>query len=118
MEQQEVNVKENISPLIQEPIKDTRRKDTIWKFELPFFTGPRFTDVVKFNVPMGSKFVSVDWQGEKIVAWFICHPKKDPVQREEFRLVGTGTEAFRVLSWTHVTTLQRDGLVWHIFRNG
>lgn len=113
MDQENTKINETISIPIQ---SDQQMHSSIWKFELPFF-GPPIKDLITFNVPLDSKFLYVDFQDDVIFAWFMVNPEKDKVQGEEFRIVGTGHDAFKVTSWTHAATLQKIGFVWHIFRN-
>jgi len=82
---------------------------TIWKFPLTI------TDEFDMVLPEGATFLSAQLQNNEPMAWFLLDPAA-PMVTTPFRIAGTGHPVPDHDRLRYLTTFQKDGLVWHLFR--
>lgn len=83
--------------------------ETIYKYHLM----PR--DMQPVEMPQGARLLSAQYQGGYLCLWAIVDTEAPGVQRS-IRIVGTGHDATDC--GDYVSTVQQDGLVFHIFDKG
>lgn len=66
-------------------------------------------------VPKGAKLLSVQQQRGSIVAWFVVDPAVRYREVISVRVCGTGHDAPDLNHYCHVSTVQIDEFVWHVF---
>lgn len=84
---------------------------TIWKFPL------EVTDLQRIPLPMWNKKLCAQFQGDILCLWAIVDPTS-PMQEERIWIFGTGQPIpvdFFTSARQYFGTVQRDGLVWHVF---
>jgi hypothetical protein len=81
----------------------------IWKFQMHHYSRPTF------QLPLGSQFLSVQNQGEKLVLWFLVNPS-NPKEDRAFYVYMTG-ETIPTNPGTYLGTVQFDNgsFVFHVF---
>lgn len=82
----------------------------IWKQQIII------TDRVSVFVPKGSEILSFQLQNGEPTIWFLCN--SDQQQEERFlEIFGTGNPIYSDMgvSRKFIGTIQKDGLVWHLF---
>lgn len=86
---------------------------TIHKYAMPA-PGERWS----VDIPKGAWFLSMQLQGDALVAWFMVDDM-DPKEKREFTTVGTGFALpADALKWDHFGTVQVGAFVWHVFEVG
>lgn len=81
---------------------------TIWKFPL------EITDTQQINVPVGTTFISSQFQNGVLCLWGIVNPDNILVQRT-IDIIGTGNPFRHPYTSKFIATVQQGPLVWHIF---
>ncbi len=92
---------------------------TIWKKQL-FLNG----SVQNIQIPKGSEILNIQFQGDLPTIWFLVPDTQAENQKRKFIIYLTGQEIQEMysplypekpLDQNHIGTLQRSGLVYHIF---
>lgn len=92
--------------------------DTIFKYELV----GNFGDKHCTTVPLGSRVLDIEFQGDVIYLWAIVdtnYEQKYVYKKTEelvFEIYGTGWEITDPDRLTHVKTLHVNDYVWHVFK--
>jgi len=90
-------------------------------------------NIYKYYLPMGLKpivqihaeadILSIQFQEDNITIWAMVNTDNSMVDRQ-FYILGTGhgipeevEYAVQHNSFKHISTVQKDGFVWHIFEN-
>ncbi len=81
---------------------------TTYKYFIPI------GDLVRIELPEGSKLLHIGAQGPGIYAWFLVLPENPDTERI-FRVYGTGH--YIEQSWEHRGTVQIGEFVWHVFED-
>jgi hypothetical protein len=80
--------------------------EVIWKF--PIQVGDTW-----LSIPGTWKALSAQLQDEQLCLWVLVDPLEPPVA-VPVRVIGTGW-LHDMHGWEHLSTVQRDGYVWHVF---
>lgn len=66
------------------------------------------------ELPKDFKPLRVDFQGEQLCLWAIVDPENKKVAYD-FYIAGTGWEDSELNNLIYISTVFKDGFVWHIF---
>jgi len=83
----------------------------IWKYELDI------VNAQTVEMPPDSTILSVQEQNGVLVMWVMCIMAGCAKVHRNINIVGTG-HSIRIPPGKYIGTVQRDGLVWHIFDCG
>lgn len=83
---------------------------TIHKYAIPI------EDSFSFSMPIGARILAFQTQNGRPVLWALVDTEND-TERRKFVIRGTGNPILSeaVDSDVHIGTIQKDGLVWHLF---
>jgi hypothetical protein len=82
----------------------------IWKYIIPL------NDRFEIHSPKGAQILSGQIQDDSVCIWLLVNPNAE----REFRIlhvVGTGNP-FNSHGLKFITTVQKNGFVWHLFDGG
>lgn len=84
--------------------------NVIYKYPL------EITEQQIFILPKDSDILDVQFQDGDLCLWALVNTDNDTEQRV-IRIFGTGWPIDMYGSPRHISTVQKDGLVWHIFES-
>ncbi len=85
----------------------------IFKYQVPL-------PGVDLQLPIGSKILSLQVQGNMPMLWILIDDTvaNENRQTRRFTFVGTGHEVDKeLLEGQYIGTVQQDGFVWHLFED-
>jgi len=75
----------------------------------------RIVDEQTIEIPEGATILSSQFQSDSLKIWYFCNEKAPLVARNIF-IFGTGNPIDLPLRDARfISTVQRDGFVWHVF---
>ena len=85
-------------------------KQVIWKQQI------QITRQQEITLPVVSKFLSVQFQGENLTVWYQCNPDSQAVTKKLY-VLGTGEDIPENITIRHLGTVLEAGgaLVWHVY---
>lgn len=88
----------------------------IWKFPIPFLdAAERLTDRPEITMPVGSKLLTAQMQGDTPTVWALVDPEK-PAAPRRLAIIGTGQDVRDdVAVDRYVGTYQAGPYVFHVF---